>query len=193
MNEIVGFIVGIEKYDQPNWSVAGPCPNALSMVHQILAMGARPENIHVFTDPWENGEEFAALKLQLQDLKAKGIAIRGTTFHEIDDGFRNLLRNRKARSRLFFYWSGHGFMDRERQRILVCQDYRGDTHVNRIFNASHRFLHLSSTRYCVFSEQIRVADVCAPHIEGLKFAQDEEPLDPPLSVRFIELFATPDG
>ena len=193
MNDIVAFIVGIESYDEPDWSVAGPCRNALGIARYLLAIGARPENVLVFANLWEGGDAFAEMQPQMAELAAQGVVIEPPTFLAIDNGFRDLPVGRQADSRLFFYWSGHGYMDRERSRIFICQDYRTDTRVNRVFDATRRFLHLRSVRYGVFTEQILLADVCAQYVRALRFSSDEEPVDDPLAVRRIEMFATPDG
>ena len=50
MSEIVGFVVGIENYEQSNWDVLGPCRSAIEITRHLRSIGAKPENIFLFTN-----------------------------------------------------------------------------------------------------------------------------------------------
>src|SRR4051794_39256941 len=89
-NEIVAFIVGIEKYDQPDWDVAGPCANALAVAGWCLSVDVPPEHIFLFLDAKEPGGE--ELRAKIVSLKSKGVKLKPCAqLATIDTFFRDQL------------------------------------------------------------------------------------------------------
>lgn len=188
MNSVFAFIVGIEKYDQPRWDVVGPCASALAIAKWILSAGVPAQNVFLFL---ELAQDLDELILQL---KAKQVRIRSAKLDDIDTFWRGQLSNeRPANSRLFIYWSGHGFAENDGSRIFICRDYTDAKLRNRVFNASNFLRYLRSDDFQCFSEQIFLADVCGIY-SGLEFSADKNPPKKLVkTARQVAWFATPEG
>src|SRR5687768_1280049 len=117
---IYGFIVGIEKYDEPTWDVEGPCANAIALAGWLKSLKVPGENIQVFLSSRHNfAPQIAELKRKKVDVRLAGDA------NSIDTYWRTALtKNVPADSRLFVFWSGHGFTSRRRNRVFFCSDYQ---------------------------------------------------------------------
>jgi hypothetical protein len=72
MNDITAVIVGIEKYDQPAWSVPGPCRSALEIADYLISVGTKPANIFLFANE-KPGDGPSAIQPELTRLKALGV------------------------------------------------------------------------------------------------------------------------
>lgn len=181
-----GFLVGIEKYDEPGWDVAGPCSNALAMAAWLSSLpGAAGGNIHVFLCPSRD------LSPEIDELKSKGVDVRMASDAAAIDAFWRveLARDVPADSRLFVFWSGHGFTSKSRNRMFFCGDYR--SRLPRVFHATNFLNHLLTADYACFSDQIVLADVCGV------FSDTEVPETPDklemASRNQLAYFATPEG
>ena len=193
MSEIVALIVGIEKYNQKNWDVSGPRNNAIEIARFLVGIGVHPANIFLFINEKQIDVSCKGDDSQSLELTALGVTISPPTRETIDTRFNTLARERTPLSRLFFYWSGHGYADYNGDRLLICSDYTAEEFPNRIFNASNRLRRLRSANYRCFSEQVFLADVCAKNV-ALKFGTDEVPLTGIQSeVRQLAFFATQEG
>jgi len=193
MIDTYGFIVGIEKYDQPQWDTPGPCYNALGMADWLVSIGTAPSNIHVFLDP------ITEITADIDALSERKVHVtKSGEWIEIDNFINKTLPALgKPNSRLFVYWSGHGFVDPKDTRIFICRDFMAKVAPNRVLNATSFFRHLSvESRFQHFREQIVLADVCGTQSEqlGLRFeicdnpaTQVKKPADQVL------FFATPEG
>ena len=117
MNNVYAFIVGIEKYNQPVWDIAGPCANALAIAQWCLLVNIPPQNVFVFLDPKE------AMDASLAELRANHVMVEFSGKLEAIDTFlrTRLSKGRPANSRLLFYWSGHGFVESDGTRIFICR------------------------------------------------------------------------
>ena len=121
------------------------------------------------------------------------IEAHSPTYYNIEKAFGRLLDQWPGHSRLFFYWSGHGFVEKTGDRIFACQDYQSDKATAWVFNARHRLARLHSSQFKSFSQQIFLADVCGQYT-NLKFGRDEQPYDDRLkTICQIAFFATPEG
>jgi hypothetical protein len=193
MNDIVAFVVGIEKYDQPSWDVPGPCRNALEIAKYLIGIGAKPANIFLFANEKTGAESPTACEQEIAELKTRGVKYELPTRENIDNYFNRLMQNRDANSRLFFYWSGHGFTDKEDNYIFICADYSSRVFKGKVFDATHRLLRLRSVQFKSFSQQIFLADVCAKEAE-VEFGMDRDVLDGPnRRARQLAFFATRHG
>lgn len=189
MNEVFAFIVGIEKYDQPDWNVSGPCKNALAITQWLISIGVPARNIAVFLNPIQ------ALDDSIRDKQGEPVDLsRCAEFGAIDTFWRKeLVENRPSNSRLLVYWSGHGFTENDGSKIFICRDYTADHLPNRVFNATNFLRYLRSGDYMRFCEQLFLADVCGVYT-NLEFVSDKlPPKDQFADVRQIAYFATPEG
>jgi NTP-dependent ternary conflict system VMAP-like protein/caspase domain-containing protein len=189
MNDVYAFVVGIDRYDEPKWTIPGPCVNALAVTEWLLAMLVPPENIFLFLDPGEG------LDGRIDQIAGKKVVVnRSASWGVIDTFWRTELRKkRNADSRLLVYWSGHGFARTDKSRIFICRDYTAAALRNRIFNGSMFLDHLRSPEYQFFGEQIFLADACATYT-NLKFTDTTEAPDKVVDVASqVAYFATPIG
>ena len=183
MSEVFAFVVGIDKYQQPDWDVPGPCANAIAIIKWLHSIGVPVANIHAFLSPIEplEGEIVHQLKYQPAD------------FVSIDTFWRTTLKQGiPQNARLLVYWSGHGFADTDGSRIFICSDFTADGLKNRVFNGSKFLRHLQSPDYPGFSEPILLADVCGVHT-GIQF---DDAMNSPAKIIHPEplaCFATPEG
>ncbi len=191
MNNVYAFVVGIDWYDQPKWTISGPCTNALAVTDWLLkVLLVPPENIFVFLDAKEG-----TLDVAIQELEKEKVSVSRSATEEVIDTFwrTQLRKERPAGSRLFMYWSGHGFADKDGSRIFICRDYTETQLKNRVFNGSNFLRHLHATDYQFFSEQIFLADVCALH-QNVDFAADKTPPKTTYAktTKQVAYFATPE-
>lgn len=190
MNDLVAFIVGIERYAQPDWDLPGPCANAIAIAQWLLGIATAPGNIHLFLAPDPDREDAIA------GLEAAGVRVRRQAdFNTIDTFVRTELpRGRAADARLLVYWSGHGFSEHDGTRVFICGDYQDGGLNNRVYDGSGlcHTLHHSADYQC-FREQLFLADVCAVHSD-LKFeVLRSVPRTPGTAARQVAYFATPEG
>jgi hypothetical protein len=193
MTETYAFIVGIEKYDQPKWDVPGPCQNAVGMAEWLLSIGTVPGKISVFLEP------ITDLSARVDALKAAGVKVTANGLWEPIDTFSRvqLPAGSKPGSRLFVYWSGHGFVQSDGTRVLICKDYTAQAKSNRVFNATNFLRHLLiDSRFQSFRQQIVLADVCGirSQYNGLTFEPTHKPpKDSGQTADQTAFFATPEG
>ncbi len=154
MNNTFAFIVGIAKYDQPDWNEEAAANNAVAIANWCVDSGIfDPQNVVVFID---------STKQKAGVLLDKGVEVNYSAKKEpLDDFIRERLAlTRPANSRLLVYWSGHGYIDKDRAQILICRDYTKDRLVNRVFNAKALRNYLQSEDFRYFTDQLFLADVC---------------------------------
>jgi hypothetical protein len=158
MQNVHAFVVGIDQYAQHDWSLPGPCANALAVTEWLLAVNTPPQNIVLFAEPFDASHE-----AQLERLEQLGVRIsRSADYAAIDTHWRmELQKARPAGSRLFIYWSGHGFADHDGDRVFICRDYTHPQLKNRVLNSTKMLRQLHGAAYQHFSEQLFIADVCA--------------------------------
>src|SRR5215510_15000225 len=118
MNNTYALIVGIDKYDQPDWTIPGPCANAFAVTNWLLSVLVPPQNIFLFVDPVEG------LNDTVGEFETKDVNVTRSAAWEPLDTFcyKTLPAGRPANSRLFVYWSGHGFTENDGARIFICRD-----------------------------------------------------------------------
>jgi hypothetical protein len=180
------LLVGIEKYDHPDWDVEGPCTNAIEVAKWLISIGSLPTRIHMFLDPAQD------LDQEIENLKRAGVQVDITTDSTTIDTFwrTKLTKGCEANSRLLIFWSGHGFTSGKGNRIFFCRDYTEEL-PGRVFNGSNFLRHLRTVGYRCFAEQIFLADVCGvysdlPIVEAPEHVKQGRTLQ-------LAYFATPEG
>jgi hypothetical protein len=190
MNNVYAFVVGIDRYDQPDWTIPGPCANALAVTEWLLKVHVPPKNIFVFLESKEEILDDAIQKLKNEDV----VVSRSANWDVIDTFWRSRLqKERQADSRLFIYWSGHGFADNDGSRIFICPDYTNAHLKTRVFNGTNVLRHLRAAAFQSFSEQIFLADVCAVKANVEIVAAKDPPPNQVKNTRQVAFFATPEG
>lgn len=187
MSDIYGFIVGIDKYDQPDWNVAGPCVNAIAMADWLLSIGVEGDQITLFLDAHRD------LKPETEHLRAKNVRVNESAASDKIDTFwrKDLAAGCPANSKLLGFWSGHGFTNAQGSRIFFCRDYTEQALNNRVFDGSNFLRKLHSAGYACFSEQIFLADVCGVYSKLTAPTANEPAV--PIKTQQTAYFATPEG
>jgi hypothetical protein len=182
------FLVGIESYHQPGWSIDGPCRNALDVAAWLLKTKMPPGNITMFLAP--NND---ALDNEIKLLINKGVKVEiDGTYNTLDTYYRtNLQEGRESDSTLLVYWSGHGATNKSSDRVFFCADYTSDKLTNRVINCTELLNVLRKEEYGCFSRQVLMADVCAVYST---VRVPESPADyQPQKANQVAYFATPEA
>jgi hypothetical protein len=194
VNDIYAFITGIEKYEQTNWSVGGPARAAVEMAKWVLTLEGNPAHIYLFVaiaSEKHDDNVRSALLADLDDLKARGVKVEETATRSVLYEFwRNTLIKFGA-GRLFAYWSGHGGVNGERDRIFYCEDYTTAKTAN-VFDWNTVLESLRSDETKGIGQQFALADVCGVYVS--KSASPDKGLE--LKPRVAEqtaFYATPEG
>ncbi len=162
MNNVCAVIVGIDNYDQQDWSILGPCNNALAITDWLLGIDIPPNKTVLILDTTNQAHHGVSKKY-----KEMGVDVRDCAEqHKIDKFFRTELKEwSDSHDRLFLFWSGHGFVEEQQgTRILACRDYKYPTLIDRTLDFSSVTRILRSEDYKGFEEQIFLVDACGEHL-----------------------------
>lgn len=196
MTEICAFIVGIDHYDQPGWTVDGPCRNALAIAQWLRDIaGVPPDQIYLFLAMDNNKEargESVDLRTSINRLHAEGVTVKECAKQAtIRKFWREHLRDIPVGSKLFVYWSGHGTIAKDGQRAFAYSNYTSSDKTIAL-DADFFCRSLRSDEYSRFRDQLILADVCGAHSDDLSPAKEDE-LGTIAGIRQIRCFATPAG
>jgi len=192
MTPISALVVGIERYAQRGWDVAGPGRSAVEVVEWLLTRNAPLRKISLFVN--FKGRTQSEEERLVEPLIANGVTVSLTPdWHAIDTCISNLAQDASPKSRLFLYWAGHGYTDPSGRRLFFCQDYTAHAMRSRVFNATNWLRQLRSSRFHSFSDQIVIADTCGSFDRLLSAPGEEAPPDQREDIRQIAFFASPDG
>jgi hypothetical protein len=124
-----------------------------------LAAGVPADRIHLFLSSADT------TKFQDRLTKAK-IAARPATDREIN-GFVNDELKDLSGDLLYWFWSGHGSISENSERLLFFEDLRNDSQPS--LDLSHLMKRLRSQPYGRFRRQVAYVDACANRFEDLGF------------------------
>lgn len=165
MTNIYAFIVGIEKYNLPDWNRSGPVPSALKIAEWCIRIQVPPANMQLFLSingddgEWLNKQNEAISSFRTKHPKASITA--DTTLNAIDTFWRQKLpKLGKPDSRLLVYWCGHGVTTLDRDRVLIHTDYDYESLTDRVTSVGNLGVTMQTQRYQHFKEQLLLADVC---------------------------------
>lgn len=152
----MAVVVGIEKYAAGRkWDLDGPASDAFRFVKWLRYRGVPKENILLFLSPLEAN----LYKIQMLDVPCRPIDL-STFTNEITGNLRNLNGDL-----LWFFWGGHGVVDKDKDRKLFYQNATETTLWNLNLN---NLLETCQTDYFKsFSKQIWCIDTCANFIEDM--------------------------
>jgi hypothetical protein len=191
VKDVYAFIVGIDRYAEGagGWDIEGPAANACAIAARLLDAGVPAANIHLFLSCT------AAPPPGLAALAARGVSPEGEAkWQELDDFWRDSLPLGDG-SKLFVFWSGHGFSDDQRRRIFLCSDYT-QTKRTRVFNADNFVLQMQGETGKRFTSQRIFADVCGTYSGNTPLSVNNEPIGPLRSAEATDqllYYASPDG
>jgi hypothetical protein len=196
MTNLYALIVGIEKYDLPNWNRSGPVAGAIEMAYWCNRIGMPYKNIHMFLsindqDPTWLSEQQSTIS---HFRKTGATIVEDTSLNAIDTFWRNTLPTLpNVDSKLLVYWCGHGVTGTDRDRILLHTDYRPDNLSSRVTSADNLVASLATQTYRRFSEQLILADVCGDFSSYSVSPNTHPPVKPVDSITQHCYFATVDG
>ncbi|WP_144428122.1 hypothetical protein [Azospirillum thiophilum] len=194
MADVCAFVVGLDHYEAPDWTVAGPCRNALDIARWLLdEAGVPATGIHLFLavdrQRMASGES-ADLRRDIDYLRARHVAVEENATQSVIRTFwRGPLKDGTG-SKLFVYWSGHGILNEE-GRAFVYPGYTTDDPAQALHVESF-CRTLRSDAYGRFTEQMILADVCGVFRPELRPHADDV-TGVAVDTLQIRAFATPEG
>jgi len=195
MTNLYALIVGIEKYDLPNWNRSGPVASAIEMAYWCNSIGMPFKNLYMFLSindqdaAWEKER-----KDQLAHFKKSGAKIvEDSKLDAIDTFWRNTLPTLpNVDSKLLVYWCGHGVTRPDRDRVFLHTDYNPRQLSGRVTSFNNFRATLATQAYHKFQEQLIVADVCGDFREQVS-PNALPPANPVDSIAQHCYFASIDG
>ncbi len=161
-SKTVAILVGIEKYSEGAPNLDGPAGDILCFAQWLRESGVPASQIQVILSPLEE-EKSREIAKNIERLV--GSELRPATDTIIDALFNEELKRLEG-DLLCIYWSGHGFMDTNEQRRVVCSDatpqYLRNHNLNEILESMRTDL------FPGFPRQLWVIDCCAeiPNLNG---------------------------
>ena len=195
MTNLYALIVGIEKYDQPDWNRSGPVAGAIEMAYWCQRIGMHPRNIRMFLSLNDQDADWAKeQRSALGRFTKSGVKIVEDTSRETIDTFwrSELPKLPDGDSRLLVYWCGHGVTRPDRDRILLHTDYNTNNLRSRVTSFNDFRATLATQSYQNFREQLIVADVCGD-FQGQVSPNPQLPANPVDSIAQHCYFASLDG
>src|SRR6266576_2901030 len=141
----IAVLVGIGNYRAgSDWDLEGPAQDAASIAEWLEVRGVPRKQILLYSSPptpgWDSKEPLQNLiqKALVEDLQK-------------DDC-----------DHLVFYWSGHGVVDENEQRLLFYADAKPGNLVT--LDLPRALTILRSTRYASLKRQTVMVDTCANYV-----------------------------
>jgi len=187
MNSVRAFLVGIEHYGEDRFSVEGPGRAALEVAIWLLSRADFTIRLDIFIS-----KELELKEHHRTMLLREGVTVHRNTDRATIDEFARigLKEDVLPNTCLFFYWSGHGFVDATTQnRFLLCGDFRGAT-ADRVFNLTSMTRLWRTAQFACFNKQAFFVDACGVERDASKIELETH------STRAIPqliCYATPDG
>jgi hypothetical protein len=152
--------VGISRYDiGPHFNLPLAAGHAVDFAKWALQCGVPAGNIHVFL----SHEAYAGYKA---DLKTHRIDCRAAKAGELNQFLYRELRGISG-DLLYLFWSGHGSISENKDRILFYEDLKIGSPQH--LDLSHLLLSLRSQPQGIFKLQQAYIDACANRFEELNF------------------------
>jgi hypothetical protein len=152
--------VGVSSYDIGDlWRLPAAVEHAITFTEWAKNAGVPPRQIHLFLSE-RDIDRFS------DRLGAVSVQARVATYASFND-FVDRELAKLSGDLLYFYWSGHGSISENSQRILFYQDLTRD--VQRHLDLNHFLIRLRSAPHGKFPSQIAYVDACANRFEELGF------------------------
>lgn len=188
------IIVGIGSFKMgPEWALPAAPEHAVEFCEWLRSQAVNvPENnIHLFlseVDTPRFTDRLSRIRVQARVATYSSF----DSFMTDSDNFRTL-----SGDLLYFYWSGHGTMRENEERLLFFEDWAEYGHHRRI-ELKHFLKRLRSEPLGRFPTQIAYVDACANYFESSNFAsssgEQREALGAPVqNVKQVFLLAADSG
>ena len=162
------MVVGIERYEAGDrWNLDGCAASALQIAGWLRARGVPAGNITILLSPLE--ENLPAVKQELADLGLPAEPVPATV-----DVVRQVVTEQlpaKDGDLLVLFWSGHGTLDRRKERRLFCANAAANAKYN--INVTDLLAALSDKDFTGLREQVVIIDACANFVHEMKLRRQE--------------------
>jgi hypothetical protein len=145
------LVVGIEKYQETAWNVGGTAIDAFKFAQWLKLRGVPQENIRLCLSCLDGHQNLCADG----DLKIEE-ATEQNLFAIITDFLSS-----KSGDLLYIYWAGHGLINSERERRLLCADITQRNWQN--IDLDSLLLFLNSDAFAI-RRHICIVDACANYL-----------------------------
>ena len=142
-----GLIVGVERYQESRWNVNGPVHDALELARWLCERGVPKENLKLCLSP-------------LEQIEPCGFKIEAATEQNLSDIIENYLTQIQG-DLLYIFWAGHGVINSQRNRKLLCADATKRNWRNLDFNS---LLLLLLSDWVKIRNHICFVDACANYV-----------------------------
>ena len=157
MTAVRAFVVGIDRYECPDWTVRGPAMAAQTVAHWLLGLPDITLELDLFLGTDDPIDPVLAQAHDHKNLRLHRSAT-AETFKKFTR--KTLLEAVEPGTRLFIYWCGHGVTcGASGDRVLMCEDFDVGFEDN-VFNASDMLKRLRTFAYSVFDLQLMLVDAC---------------------------------
>lgn len=169
--KVVALLVGVEEF-AVGGNLIGPALDAAKLARWLRGRGVPVANIKLFLSPTADADH----RKEIDDvLQSCGLSLAQAAPAKENDIWSWLNGDLRAQAgdHLFFFWSGHGVIDK-RRRHLFCTDLRLDTLLN--INFTDFADRLREVRYRKFRKQLLIVDTCANLYSQMVGPKSELPL-----------------
>jgi hypothetical protein len=161
-------VVGIERYEAGDaWDLDGAAESALRIIRWLRERNVPAENITVLLSPLDTN--VARAKQILAELKLPA-APRPATVDEIRRVITEELPAKDG-DLLVLFWTGHGVLDRRKERRLFCANAAVNAKYN--INVTDLLAALSWKNFVGLREQVIIVDACANFIQEMRLRLPE--------------------
>ena len=158
-------VVGIERYEAGDgWDLDGAAGSALRIIGWLRNRGVPVENITVLLSPLESNRP--TVEQALAELKFPA-NLPSATFDEISRVITEQLPKQDG-DLLVLFWSGHGVLDKRKERPLFCAN--AGVHTKRNINVTDLLAALSRQNFKGLREQMIFVDACANFVQEMRVA-----------------------
>jgi hypothetical protein len=157
-------VVGIERYEAGEaWDLDGAAGSALRIIRWLCRCGVPVANITVLLSPLDANR--LTVQQTLAELGFSPEQWHPATADEIRRVITEQLPNKDG-DLLVLFWSGHGVLDREKQRRLFCANAAVNAKYN--VNLSQLMAALSGKNFRGLRDQVIIVDACANFIQEMR-------------------------
>jgi vWA-MoxR associated protein C-terminal domain len=161
-------VVGIERYEAGDrWDLDGAAGSALRIIRWLRKRHVPAENITVLLSPLDGNrstvqQTLGELEFPSEPLSATVDEIRRVITEELPAKDGDLL---------VLFWSGHGVLDRRKERRLFCANAAVNAKYN--INVTDLLAALSGKNFAGLREQVIIVDACANFIQEMRLKLQE--------------------
>jgi hypothetical protein len=157
-------VVGIERYEAgDNWDLDGSAHSALRIIRWLRERQVPIGNITALLSPLDANRP--KVEETMADLGFPPTQLLPATVDEIRRVITEQLPAKDG-DLLVLFWSGHGVLDREKQRRLFCSNAAVNAKYN--INLSQLLAALSGRNFRGLRDQVIIVDACANFIQEMR-------------------------